>query len=223
MYIDSLVEMNIPAVPNSTALAEVAQTMSEKDLTSIPVIISDSDQLAGVLTASDIERMGISGGDLFSFTFGIPSTLLRTQHVFEAGRMFLANSEAEFIPVTDPAGRYQGCVVRDTVFESIASLLNIRERGATVFIRLEPQDYTLSDIVRIIESEDCKILGIAVERPSIDSEFYMVSVKIDSEDSFRVEASLRRHGYLVDVEVNSQMVETEMESRVSEFLNFLDL
>ena len=146
----------------------------------------------------------------------------RTQHVFETTRLMFAN-ELYILPVVDGEQNYLGLVRKREILTALGTMFNLSSFGSVLTIEFEQLDYTLSDIVRIIEIEGAKILGVAVQQPNDANPNFRVSIKLNLEDSSVVSASLRRYGYLITSEENSESLEHDFSDRADELIRYLDL
>jgi hypothetical protein len=90
-------------------------------------------------------------------------------------------------------------------------------------VRLNHQDFTLSEVVQLIEAEGGKILGITVETPNAEKKQYEVSIKLNLQDVSRVASALRRYGYTILTEAESESTNIDLETRADELLKFMDM
>ncbi len=146
----------------------------------------------------------------------------RNQHLFETTRLMLTN-ELYILPVVDSEQSFIGFVRKREILSALGTMFNLSSYGSVLTIEFEQLDYTLSDIVRIIEIEGAKILGVAVQQPNDESSNFRVSIKLNLEDSSVVSASLRRFGYLITSEENSESLEHDFSDRADELIRYLDL
>ena len=90
-------------------------------------------------------------------------------------------------------------------------------------MEMEQADFTLADLVRIIEMEGAKILGVAVQQPRAENPSYRVSFKLNLEDSSAISSSLRRFGYTIISEANSEALDNNLSDRADELIRYLDI
>ena len=86
-----------------------------------------------------------------------------------------------------------------------------------------PYDYSLAEIMPLIEAEGAKVLGIAVEQPNEDNSFYRVSIKLNQEDSSTVCSTLQRYGYVITSQINSTSMEQDFSDRANELIRYLNI
>jgi len=149
-------------------------------------------------------------------------SLPNDQHLFEATRKMLSN-ELFILPVVDSDKNFLGVIKKHEVLEALSDLFNLESFGSVLTIEMTPYDFTLSELIRIIEVEDAKILGVAVQKPNDHSDFYRVSVKLNIEDSSTVSAALNRYGYVVTSQVSSASMEKDFSDRADELIRYLNI
>ncbi|MEP1151422.1 MAG: CBS domain-containing protein [Balneola sp.] len=146
----------------------------------------------------------------------------KSQHLFETTRQMFAH-ELYVLPVADSERNFLGLVRKREVLNALNDIFNLSSFGSVITIELAQIDYTLSDIVRIIETENAKILGVAVQQPNDELSAIRVSVKLNLEDSSVVSAALRRFGYVIVSEDRSESMESNFSDRADELIRYLDI
>lgn len=144
------------------------------------------------------------------------------QHLFEAARLMLSH-ELYVLPVVNDEMIFQGVVKKYDVINALGDLFNIASFGSVITVELSQADFTLSELVRLIETEGAKILGVAVQQPKADNPYYRISFKLNLQDSSVVSAGLRRFGYTVTSEASSEALEDNYVDRADELIRYLDI
>lgn len=151
-----------------------------------------------------------------------PLYVPETQHLFEASRLMLSE-QLYLVPVTDREMKFQGMIKKQEVLNALGDVFNLSTFGSVIEVEMAQIDFTLSDLVRIVEVEGAKILGVAVQQPKPEYPYYRVSLKLNMEDSSVVSASLRRFGYTIISEANSEVLEHNLTDRADELIRYLDI
>ncbi|MEX0778850.1 MAG: CBS domain-containing protein [Balneolales bacterium] len=204
--------------------AETAlSSMKEYKVDELPIVDHTTRKLIGIVTKQSLMDNESGKVSLFAVRRRQPITTSPDEHVFDVAKVMMEN-KLKLIPVVDEKENFLGVVLRSELFKALSGMLNVSEHGSVITIEQQEQDFSLSEVVRIIESENAKILGIAVQSPNKINEHFRLSIKLNLTDLKRVNAALSRYGFIITQESGSPETNTaEYEDRADEFLRFLDL
>jgi predicted transcriptional regulator len=184
--------------------------------------VADGDHLTGMISLEELLRATEEQQPIAELVLDTPVELRHEQHVLEAARLFAAH-ETRFIPVTDENRKVSGMVDKETVQDALYTIFNLNTPGSVIIIEIHPYDYTLSEIVRLIENEGARIMGIGSQLPDGDHQYFRVSVKLDVTDSSAVAAVLQRFGYIITSQFSSATLESDISERADELIRYLDI
>ena len=207
---------------NGTELIEaVKERMELEDVTTLPVVDETTRKMIGQVELEQLLKFRddkrVSDLELIE-----PVKLYQGQHIFEAARLMLQH-ELRMLPVVDNEMAYQGMLSKQQVLESLSRMLNLAEFGSVITVEIERVDYSISEIVQIIETEGAKILGVTVETPDNSEQKFEVSFKLNIKDVSRVVAALRRYDYSVLAQSESTVFGEDLEKRADELLKYIDM
>ncbi|WP_018128257.1 CBS domain-containing protein [Balneola vulgaris] len=186
------------------------------------VVVNSEDEVKGMVEIETLAEVLDESTLISELPLGDPIWVPSTQHLFETTRQMVAH-ELYVLPVADRNMKYLGLVRKREVLNALGDIFNLATYGSVITIELSQMDYTLSDIVRIIETEGAKILGVAVQQPSERHNSIRVSIKLNLEDSSVVSAALRRFGYVILSEEQSESLEHNFSDRADELIRYLDI
>lgn len=185
-------------------------------------VIDEDNKLAGMASISKLievvdEKTPLSEVELEKSIF-VPEN----QHLFEASRVMLSE-QLYLMPVADNEGEFLGMIKKRDVLNALGDVFNLSAFGSVIEVEMTQIDFTLADLVRIVEMEGAKILGIAVQQPKAENPSYRISLKLNLEDSSAISSSLRRFGYTIISEANSEALEHNLSDRADELIRYLDI
>lgn len=205
-------------------VGKALEQMQELRVDKLPVINEATQKLDGQITRQAITEINAEQYDtsLSQVELEKPIMIFNNQHLFHAVQLMLEH-EVRILPVVDREQICQGLIEKHQVLESLSKMLNLTEYGSVITVELSQQNFTLSEIVHLIETEGGKILGITVETPTAEKESYKVSIKLNLQDVSRIASALRRYGYSILTETKSESSNIDLETRADEFLKYLDI
>lgn len=210
-----------PLEPSSTISAALAK-MDAWQTSNIPIVEPTTKKNIGHILFDDISEITDEQETISSIDFRRPIYTFEDQHVFEVARQMLQH-EVRLLPVVDSSETYLGVIEKKNVLEALSTMLNIATAGSTITVLLEKADFTISELVHLIETEGAKILGLTVEQPTDTDATFRVSLKISHEDTSAVTSSLQRHGYTTTTENRNDLMQIDLSSRADELLRYLDV
>ncbi len=186
------------------------------------VVVDEENMIKGMISIETLADVLDESTPLSELPLDEAIWVPKSQHLFETTRLMFAH-ELYVLPVADAELNYEGLVRKREVLNALGDIFNLATYGSVITIELAQIDYTLSDLVRIIETEGAKILGVAVQQPNNELDTLRVSIKLNLEDSSVVSAALRRFGYLILSEERSEHLENNFSDRADELIRYLDI
>ncbi len=127
------------------------------------------------------------------------------------------------LPVVSSTGVYLGVVTRDKLVDVLTGLCNAEAAGSVIVIELLPQDYALSEIARIVESNNAHILSLFSSLDK-DTGRLHITIKLDLEDASPVIRSFERFNYTVLYHfMDNGAVDDLLQQRVNELLYYMNM
>lgn len=210
-----------PLVSSDKASAALAK-MEAWQTSSIPVIEPATKKVIGVVTLDMLTDLPDEFVPLSQFELDPPIYVFEHQHLFEVARQMLSK-EVRFIAVVDQSEALAGIVEKKDLLEAFTRMLNISTQGSVISVDVGEADYTITELVNLIETEGAKILGLTVEHTRGAQSGIMVSIKLNLKDTSAVVSSLNRHGYQTTTENREDLLQLDMSSRADELLRYLEL
>ncbi|MCG2588388.1 CBS domain-containing protein [Rhodohalobacter sulfatireducens] len=210
-----------PLEPSSTISAALAK-MDAWQTSNIPIVEPTTKKNIGHILFDDISDITDEQQTISSLELRQPVYALKEQHVFEVARQMLQH-EVRLLPVVDSSETYLGVIEKKQVLEALSTMLNIATAGSTITVEIPQSDFTISELVHLIETEGAKILGLTVEQPVDFEESLRVSLKISHEDTSAVISSLQRHGYITTTANRNDQMQVDLSTRADELLRYLDV
>ncbi|MDF9831703.1 CBS domain-containing protein [Parabacteroides sp. PF5-6] len=127
------------------------------------------------------------------------------------------------LPVVDAEGQYLGAITREKMLDALAEFCSADAAGSVIVLEMFPQDYTLSDIARIVESNNAHILNL-LSLTDKDTGRLSITLKIDLEDASPVIRSFERFNYTVLFHYMEEgIVDEILQHRMEELLYYMNM
>lgn len=222
MLAKQLLNTDFTPLDSTSRISAALAKMDAWHTSQVPVLEPSTRKLVGMVTFEDIADAPDELKDVNSVELRKPVFIYEGQHLFEVARRML-EFEIGLLPVIDESETYLGVVEKKKVLEAFSQMLNITTTGSVITVEMIKEDFTLSELVHLIEVEGAKILGLTVEQPTKEKHKLRISIKVSHIDTSAVISSLQRHGYDTTTENRNDLLQTDLSSRADELLRYLDV
>lgn len=217
----SITKSEFKPLRGSDTVEEVRDRLEQEEVNALPVVDPTTQKLIGQIDSDQLLEAE-DDQNISELRMDKAIKIYEGQHIFEGVRLML-QYELHLLPLVNKESSFLGVITKQQILESISKMMNLEQKGSVLTIEIEPIDFSLSEIVQIIEAEGAKILGVAVESTDGNHQAFEVSVKLNLEDISRVTAALKRYGYTVLVESESTVLENDLEYRADELIKYIDM
>lgn len=135
---------------------------------------------------------------------------------------YLKSMDLPLLAVLNEAGEYLGLLQAKDIGEAMSKSLSIKHGGSILVIKIKPQDYALSELSRVIEYAEAKIIGLLIFEIE-GQEDLELHVKLNTSSLANCLSALERHGYHVAQYFNREDSQEDLDSRYANLMKFIDL
>jgi CBS domain-containing protein len=143
------------------------------------------------------------------------------QYVYDVMRL-MYELKLTLIPVIDIHGNYLGSITLPSLLEHFAESLSVAEPGGVIVLEMTSVDYSLSEISKIVESHDAKILSVLM-LTNPDSMRLELSLKINRLDISSILQTLIRYNYNVLLSFSESDNQDDLRKRYELLMNYLNI
>ena len=220
MISDSYICYDIEPFSPKLTVAEAIERMHKQHVDLMPVV--KDERLINYVGIEDLEHMDAKAtlGDMHLYAPILPFVTLN-QHLLSA-LTHLKTLNVSLMAVLDENGVYQGVLKTRDVVKALSSSLSIKNSGSIIVLHVKPIDYSLSDLSRIIEYSDAKILGFFIFEVEGSDELE-IHLKLNTTILKHVLATLERYDYKVVRYFNREDPADDMDLRYENLMKFIDV
>lgn len=221
MIAKDLINYLIPPLHPTDKVIKAKQWMEELRTSELPVI--EGSNYLGLIT----EEILFRGDQMLELVEeyqldGQDAVIDQNQHYYEL--LKLSNKEeVSLIAVLDGEENYLGVVAIEDVVEAFANTSSVRSPGAILVLSLNAVDYSLSEVSRLIESNEAKILSSYVIADQDDPNKIKLTLKINKEEVNHIIATLERFGYSIEARFNEASQDGSEKDRLDSLLKYLKI
>ena len=146
--------------------------------------------------------------------------VLNSQHLFDIIEV-LEQNNLSVVPVLDNDQQYQGVITNRKLLYTIANSAAIQSVGGVLVLQMNNNDYSMTEIANIIESNDTKILSSYVISKK-DSTKMELTIKLNKTDITAIIKDLERYEYNVKASYKEEDPNTDFLERYEQLMRFLN-
>ena len=147
-------------------------------------------------------------------------SVIGTQHLFDIIEE-LEKFSLTVIPVLDEEKHYLGSITNRKLLYTIAKSTSIQSNGGVIVLRMNQNDYQMSEIARIVEDNNTKILSSYIT--SIPDALQIeLTLKLNTMDINSIVKDLERFDYNVSASFNAEETNDDFTDRYESLMRFLN-
>jgi acetoin utilization protein AcuB len=144
------------------------------------------------------------------------------QHLFELLNLILEH-RLQVMAVVGEGRDFIGTVSTNELLKQFAQLLGVQEAGAILVLSINERDYSLTEISRLIESNNVRVIASYFSSAAYGMpDKSRLTLKLNRKDITAVVATLERFGYTIEAAFANTPVESIDQERLDLLLRYLD-
>jgi len=147
-------------------------------------------------------------------------SVIGTQHLFDIIEE-LEKFSLTVIPVLDEEKHYLGSITNRKLLYTIAKSTSIQSNGGVIVLRMNQNDYQMSEIARIVEDNNTKILSSYITSTP-DALQIELTLKLNTMDINSIVKDLERFDYNVSASYNTEETNDDFTDRYESLMRFLN-
>lgn len=214
-----LISHDIVPLTTSMSGAEALELMSDYYVQHLPIV--NNKQFLGLISEEDILEHDIEEA-VGSYQLSLQKPSINAEdHVFDVMAQ-VARMGLSAIPVVDEDGNYMGVISQQSLLTFFAQSFSFAERGSILILEMNKPDYALSEISRVIESENVAIISSFITSDP-NTNRILVHLKINKPEVHRVRAALERYEYNVKAMYTESEDREVLKDRFESFMHYLNV
>jgi acetoin utilization protein AcuB len=160
----------------------------------LPIV--NSRVFLGLISDSDIYDLNAAEKPLGNHKLSLMKPyVFQHQHIYDVIEA-AARLKLTLVPVLSIEKEYIGVITQNDLMFRFSELIAAHNPGGIIEIELGQRDYSLSELARIVEDADAKILSLYVAQNQM-TDFLKITIKLNRVDIAGVVNAFERYGYNV--------------------------
>lgn len=221
MISKQLMSSSITPLKISESGSDALYYMDEYRVSFLPV--TDGPLFVGLLSESEIFKLTDPDAPLSEQKPPYRMIYINeNQHIFEVIKI-MSTEKISILPVLDENKILKGCITSNNLVEQFGKMTAIFNPGAIIILELNQNDFVLSQIAQIVESQDIKILSLYVSS-DIDSTKMEVTIKLNKFEIQSLIKALTRYDYKIKATfAEDETMMDDLIDRYNALMNYLNI
>ncbi len=211
----------IPPLKKGDAAQKAISWMEELRINQLPVI--ENGQYCGLISEELILEDNDNTKQVSEYELqGKTCVVNENQHFYDVLKI-VSDHGVQLVAVLDDSETFLGVIsIKDTV-TAFAQSAAVQSPGGIIVLSLKQIDYSLSEISRLVESNNAKILSCIVNNDLLDANMIKLTLKINKTDLSAIIATFERFDYKIIAKFEDSEMESGDKERLDILFKYLDI
>ncbi len=221
MLAKNLISDVVPALKTSDTGVQALNWMEVFRVKHLPIV--NHQQFLGLISDQDIFDLNNAEEAIGNHELSLKRPFVSGgQHIYEVIEV-LSRLKLTLVPVLSDDANYMGVITQDDLTREFANLSAMQHPGGILVLEMSDNDYSLTEISNIVESNNARILSLYVSNIP-ESRTLSVTLKVNTTDITSVIETFNRYNYKIAASyMTSEEMDDFYQDRFDEFLNYLNV
>ncbi len=215
-----LINNSIPQLLLEDTVGKALQLISDFKTSHLPVVSENA--YLGIISEEDL--MDVSNKNVSIGTLQrdfIPVSIQENDHFLHAVNL-LNQFQTDIIPVINVEKNLVGIITAQSLLRVLGQFAGSEETGGLVVLEMERYQFAISEISRIVESNEATIMHLNTTVQS-ESGLLRVTIHVNKKEIAVIVAAFERYEYNVVYYFGEERFENEIQSNYRHLMNYLDI
>ena len=215
-----LINNNIPRLQLEDTVAKALQLINDFRLTHLPVV--SEDKYLGLISEDDLLDAEDDKHTIEYLQKNFIQVSVQDNVHFLNAVNCSNQYETNIVPVINLTNDFAGVVTATDLLKAIGNFAGGNEIGGLIVLEMERTQFGLSEISRIVESNECTILHLnSTVHP--DTGMLTVTLHLNNKEISAIVSTFERYDYDVIYFYGNEKFENEIHTNYRHLMNYLDI
>jgi predicted transcriptional regulator len=219
MMASSFIDETIIPLKTSDSIYFAIDFFKEFSIRQLPVV---QDNLCiGILSLDDIDDEDIYDLPILDYINLNYSFASNNDHIYEVMRA-ISEQASTLFPVLDENNNYIGSITLSSLFNNYVNCAAFIQPGSILVLEIDKKNYSLSEIARIVESEN-KVILSSLLSSNVESDVLEITLKLNSVQIQNLITTFERFGYNIKATFNEEDFMDTLKNRYESLMTYLNV
>ncbi len=220
MIAKQLISESIIPLKTSDTGSTALSMMDDYRVSHLPIV--NNVDFLGLISDVDIYNLNNFDEPLGNIGLSLPKPyVIEYDHFYEVVKL-TSHLKLTLVPVLDNNSKYLGSITLNNLVKNFSKIVAINNPGGIIVLDINNNDYSLTEIAQIVESNGAKVLSLYVTSHP-DSTKIEVTLKINKIDILPVLQTFNRYNYIVKASYSEKENLNDIRERYESLMNYLNV
>lgn len=215
-----LINNNIPRLKLQDTVSKALQLISDFRITHLPVVAED--KYLGMISEDDLLDAEDDKAPMELMQEHFVNAAVHDNEHFLTAVNCCNQFDTTMVPVINEERELLGVITTPDLLKALGNFAGTNEIGGIVVLEMERSQFAISEISRIVESNDATILHLnSTVHP--ETGMLTVTIHINKKEIASIVATFERYDYDVIYYFGNENFENEIHSNYRHLMNYLDI
>jgi CBS domain-containing protein len=221
MIAKELINHMIPPLKLSDTAGYAIAWLEEFRTKELPVV--DDSKFLGLINDEQILDSNDGSKLIGDFDLGCADCFVHEAQYFYDILKLAVDNKIELVGVVNDDKEFIGVITIQDTITAFAQTTPIQAQGSVLVLSMNSSDYSLSELSRLVEENNARILSSSVKVDPADNNKIKVTLKINLEDISMIVATFERFEYKIISRFQETEVTDDDRDKIDELLKYLDI
>ncbi len=220
MLTTELINNNIPRLQLDDSVAKALQLINDYRVTHLPVVSEEN--YLGLVSEDDLLDVEEPKLGIQILQAGFIKAFVKENEHFLNAVSFSNSYESSVVPVVNEENDFTGVITLTDLLKALGDFSGASEIGGIIVMEMERSQFAISEISRIVESNDATILHLNTTVHAATG-LLTVTLHLNKKEIASIVSSFERYEYDVIYYFGDEKFENEIHSNYRHLMNYLDI
>jgi acetoin utilization protein AcuB len=220
MLTTELINNAIPRLQLQDSVAKALELIQDFRLTHLPVI--SEEKYIGLISEDDLLEVNDTTISLESLQENFITLAVGDTEHFLSALNYSNQMETSIVPVINDERELAGVITSANLLRALGTFSGAGSIGGIIVLEMERSQFAISEISRIVESNDATILHLnTITNP--ETGILTVTIHLNKKEVASIVASFERYQYNIAGYYGTEKFENDIHSNFRHLMNYLDI
>ena len=220
MLVRDITSSSLPCLQAEDTVAEALRLMQEYHCEQLPVV--ESGVYAGLLSEEELLEHSQPEGPLQSMFPLLSSPSVSGDHHFLQALTLMTEQQLSVMPVLGEDKEITALLTLPALLQQLARFLGLQEGGALLVLERESNQYSFSEISKLVETNDAQVTQINTYNDP-QTGIIQITLRVNKPEISDIVATFQRYDYKVCFYAGEEQYTNQLRSNYDNLMHYLKI